>query len=301
MHPKNKYSGKYPIKQLLTQEPVLKNFLIKINNGDKSIDFAHPQAVKVLNKTLLRNYYDLNFWDIPEGYLCPPIPGRAEYIHHLADLLKETAPQVAGSEVRCLDIGTGANCIYPILGVMEYGWNFTASEIDEQALQNAKDIVDKNTALRGKIEIRHQSNPRDIFRGVVGESDYYHLMFCNPPFFESAAEAEETTDRKLKNLNLKSDRRNFGGQNHELWCIGGEKKFINDIAFQSRFFKDQVLWFSTLVSKKENLRGLYKTLEKSGVNEVKTLEMPVGNKVSRAVAWTFKDSENQKVWLAEKI
>ena len=55
--------------------------------GDESVDFANPAAVKALNRALLRQDYGLDYWDIPAGYLCPPIPGRADYVHYLADLL----------------------------------------------------------------------------------------------------------------------------------------------------------------------------------------------------------------------
>lgn len=284
MHPRNKHEGRYDLKKLQTVVPELKNFIGQNPNGQNTIDFANNKAVKLLNQAILLHHYNLDFWDIPDTYLCPPIPGRAEYIHLMADLLEQKPDQ----KVKCLDIGTGANLIYPILGTQEYGWSFVASDIDEKALKNARMIINGNPQLQGKIELRKQANPRDIFRGIIQDGDYFDLMFCNPPFYESALEAAEATQRKSENLQTKNTR-NFGGQSHELWCRGGEKKFINDIAFQSKFFKNQIGWFSTLVSKKENLKDLYKTLKKAGIQNIKTLPLDLGNKKSRVVAWTYQN------------
>src|SRR5690606_24715537 len=116
-----------------------------------SIDFFNPQAVKALNKALLFYYYDIVYWDIPENYLCPPIPGRADYIHYIADLLADNNKGIVptGSEIKCLDIGVGANCIYPIIGVKEYGWSFIGADIDALAIKSAKKIIASNPSLQG--------------------------------------------------------------------------------------------------------------------------------------------------------
>ncbi|MCV5737882.1 RlmF-related methyltransferase, partial [Escherichia coli] len=82
-------------------------------------------------KALLTAYYDIDFWDIPEHYLCPPIPGRADYIHRVAELLDgEVKGKYRHQNVRALDVGVGANCIYPIVGVTQYGWHYTGSDVD---------------------------------------------------------------------------------------------------------------------------------------------------------------------------
>jgi 23S rRNA (adenine1618-N6)-methyltransferase len=53
----------------------------------------------------------------PANYLCPPIPAVADYLHYLADLLADGSGGVPrGIKVRALDVGVGANCIYPLLG-----------------------------------------------------------------------------------------------------------------------------------------------------------------------------------------
>jgi 23S rRNA (adenine1618-N6)-methyltransferase len=54
----------------------------------ETIDFSDPEAVKSLNQALLISYYDIQMGY--SHYLCPPIPGRADYIHYIADLLAES-------------------------------------------------------------------------------------------------------------------------------------------------------------------------------------------------------------------
>ena len=87
LHPRNKNRERYDFKQLIESSPELAPFVKPNTHGDESIDFSDPQAVKVLNKSLLLHHYGISNWDIPESYVCPPIPARADYIHHMADFL----------------------------------------------------------------------------------------------------------------------------------------------------------------------------------------------------------------------
>ncbi|MCX6305965.1 MAG: 23S rRNA (adenine(1618)-N(6))-methyltransferase RlmF [Bacteroidetes bacterium] len=301
LHPRNKHRERYDFKQLIVSCPEMAPY-VKLNMyDDESIDFSDPEAVKVLNKALLLHFYGLGFWDIPAGYLCPPIPGRADYIHHMADLLcsKNYGKIPAGQKIKCLDIGTGANCVYPVIGNREYGWSFTGSDIDPIAIEAAKQIVELNPVLAGNIEFRLQPQPNDIFFGVIQKEEYFDLTICNPPFHASLAEATSGTMLKLSNLNDEKAAGavlNFGGRNNELWCKGGEEKFIRDMIRQSKFFAESCFWFSTLVSKQSHLKGFYLALEKEKAVEVKTIPMGQGNKSSRILAWTFLTQEQQGTW-----
>lgn len=294
MHKDNRHQQGYNFKALLKNTPELFDFIIKnkFNNRD-TINFSDPKAVKLLNSALLKTYYKLSFWDIPDNYLCPPIPGRVDYIHHLNDLLLSTESTI-DKKVRVLDIGTGASCIYPILGVTEHGWQFVASEIDPASIKMANKIIANNKSLIGKIECRRQHNQENIFNGVINNEEFYHLTLCNPPFHKSLAEATEGTKQKWQNLNktnqLKSRKAttlNFGGQKAELWCPGGELAFIRKMIKESKGFAKQVGWFTCLVSKKEHISKLKLTLKKSNVSQVKVVNMAQGQKVSRFIAWRF--------------
>lgn len=301
LHPRNKHRERYDFKQLINTCPELAQF-VKLNKyNDESIDFSNPEAVKMLNKALLKHFYDIKNWDIPQGYLCPPIPGRADYIHYIADLLQISnyGKIPKGEKIKCLDIGVGANCVYPIIGNKEYGWSFIGSDIDPVAIENANKIIESNSNLKTIVDLRLQNNPKDFFYGILQKDELIDLSVCNPPFHASLAEAQSGTLRKLSNLNQKKITKpvlNFGGQNNELWCEGGEERFVREMIRESKKFSTSCFWFSTLISKQSNLKSAYKALEKAEAVEVKTIPMGQGNKTSRIVAWTFLAKEQQNKW-----
>ncbi|MFT5054636.1 MAG: 23S rRNA (adenine1618-N6)-methyltransferase [Oceanospirillaceae bacterium] len=292
LHPRNKHQGRYDLKKLSASNKDLGRFVSPNKYGDESINFFDPKAVKALNKALLKEYYEIDHWDIPNTFLCPPIPGRADYIHHVADLLaKENNGKVPlGRKTKCLDIGVGANCVYPIVGVKEYGWSFVGSDVDETAIENAKKIVEENPTLTDRVKIRLQGNPKNIFIGVIQETEEIDITICNPPFHASAAEAQANAQQKMNNLNRDKEVKptsNFGGTNRELWYKGGEIAFIRRMIQQSREISRCVGWFTTLVSKESNLRPINKALQKVGAVDITVIPMGQGHKKSRIVAWRF--------------
>ena len=302
LHPRNKHRERYDFKQLIESCPELAPF-VKLNiYNDESIDFSNPDAVKMLNKALLKHYYNIDNWNIPENYLCPPIPGRADYIHHVADLLggKNFGKIPTGNKIKCLDIGVGANCVYPIIGNKEYGWSFIGADTDTIAIESANKIIELNPFLKGKIEIRLQNKPNDILFGIIQKDELIDLSICNPPFHASLKESQSATLRKLNNLNHEKNTEtilNFGGQDSELCCKGGEKRFVTDMIRQSKFFSASCFWFSTSISKQSHLKSIYEALKKAEAIKVKTITMGQGNKSSRIVAWTFLTQEQQKNWV----
>ena len=190
-------------------------------------------------------------------------------------------------------MGTGANCIYPILGVVEYGWRFVGSDINPAAIACAQQTIAANPSLAGKIELRRQPLPDAIFEGLVQPGETFSASMCNPPFHASRAEATAGTHRKLKNLSGREERRatapvlNFGGQDNELWCPGGEIGFVRRMVRESASRPNLCAWFTTLVSKRESLPAVYRALEDERATEVRTIPIAHGQKKSRVVAWTF--------------
>lgn len=287
LHPRNRHREGYDFDRLTAELPALANFRVMSPRCEATIDFSNPKAVLMLNRAILMADYGLGFWDIPDTYLCPPIPGRVDYIHHLADLLAESndghIPE--GPDIKALDIGTGASLVYPIIGQYEYGWDFTGIDIDPVSIASAREICDRNGL---NIRLKRQTNPENIFRGVIGRGDVFHVTLCNPPFHASPEDADRSSRRKWRNLG-KGDTGalNFGGQNAELWCPGGEIGFIARMIEQSLDFADQCLWFTSLVSKKDSLRPISRMLAKARVAESRIIEMGQGQKTSRFIAWTY--------------
>ncbi|MBT9392590.1 23S rRNA (adenine(1618)-N(6))-methyltransferase RlmF [Hymenobacter sp. NST-14] len=303
MHPRNPHNGRYDFAQLTAASPALSAFVVPNPAGDNSIDFANPAAVKALNQALLLQHYDVQHWDVPAGYLCPPIPGRADYLHYAADLLASDFDGTIPTDkaVHVLDIGVGANCVYPIIGAKAYGWRFVGSETDTVALKAARSMVAANPALAGKVELRAQSHPAFVFEDIVRPREEFDLVVCNPPFHASAADAAAGSRRKGRNLGYPKSAGggpvlNFGGQNTELWCEGGEEGFLKRMVAQSVAVRERVLWFSTLISKKETLPSIYHFLKVAGSPETRTIEMKQGQKISRLVAWTFQTPEQRQEW-----
>jgi 23S rRNA (adenine1618-N6)-methyltransferase len=282
----------------------LKPFIIKSKYGRDSIDFSNPAAVKQLNRALLINHYGLSEWNIPNGYLCPPIPGRVDYLLGLNDELvshlKNTGAAKASDKIKALDIGTGANLIYPIAGQALFGWNWLGTDIDQGSINNAQSIIDANPSLRNMVKLKLQPNIKHIFNGIFESNDYYDVSCCNPPFHKSAAEAQAGSVRKNNNLSRNKKKRqsdlkstysektlNFEGQSNELWCEGGELAFITNMIVESKLVASQVGLFSCLISKKENIKVLSEKIKAVKTTSSHVHEMEQGNKISRFITWSF--------------
>jgi 23S rRNA (adenine1618-N6)-methyltransferase len=343
LHSRNVHRNGYDFDKLTEASPALAPYVRPNPYGNLSIDFADPLAVKALNSALLKLHYQVDAWDIPQGFLCPPIPGRVDYLHYIADLLAgvDTVAKKEGSQhegqdvslvnirqlkfnqlnVRALDIGTGANGVYPLLGIQAYGWHFVASDVDPLSLSNVNAIIEANACLQGKLQTRLQTDHQKVFHGIIQADDRFDITLCNPPFHSSLAEASEGTQRKVKNLAAnraakghkpqqtllavdtvaknkaeKGVELNFGGQKAELWCEGGEKRFLSDMIRESKDFATQCLWFTSLVSKKENLQPAYAALQKAGAVTIKTIDMAQGNKLTRVLAWSFLTPAQRDLW-----
>lgn len=289
LHPRSLHRGRYDFAALVQASPELAAFVSVNEYGDPSVDFSNPLAVKALNRALLASFYAIRDWDIPPDYLCPPIPGRADYLHYLADLLAADG----GTSARVLDIGTGASCIYPLLGNRIYGWRFAASDIDVAALKNAQRLLDAND-MNLCVELRLQQSRQHIFEGVLNAQEHFSLTLCNPPFHASASDAGRGTARKWKNLRGTEDARlNFGGRSAELWCAGGEEAFIGRMIAESAAYAKNCAWFTSLVSKSASLPALYRALKNAGVLEQRTVQMAQGQKISRFIAWSFMDQSER--------
>ena len=260
-------------------------------HGDLSIDFSDPLAVKTLNAALLNRYYNIVGWDLPEGALCPPIPGRADYIHYMADL-----PGLEQPKIKLLDIGTGANGIYPLLACQIYGWQCVGSDINAHSLENVATIIAHNPTLKDRFTLRTQHDKNHMFEGIIQAGEFFDVSVCNPPFHASPDEAVKGSQRKLNNLARsrgeqtardKSPTLNFGGLGAELWCKGGEQLFLKKLIRESQVYATQCRWFSSLVSKADNVKPAKKLIRKLGAVDCREIEMTQGNKTTRVLAWTF--------------
>lgn len=301
LHPRNKNRDRYDLDALVKATPELDNYILVGRSGQHTIEFSNPKAVKLLNTAILSHYYGITNWEFPDENLCPPIPGRADYIHHVADLLaaKNSGEIPMGDKITCLDLGVGASCIYPIIGLAEYQWRFIGSDIDAKSIASAQEIIRTNTSFKNKIECRLQPHAEHFFRNILEEKELVDVVICNPPFHSSMEDAQKGTRRKVKNLSGKqssSPKRNFAGKHNELVYDGGEYTFVQNMIKESKEFSKNSFWFSALISKKQNLKGLNRMIDEVGAYEAKMIPMGTGNKTSRILAWSFLTAEEQKEW-----
>ena len=300
LHPRNLHRNSYDFETLITSVPELKHYVFKNDYDTLTINFSIPKAVRLLNKSLLLKYYNVKNWDIPENNLCPPIPGRADYVHYLADLLAEDNGEIpTGTPVKGLDIGTGANLVYPLIANYSYGWEMLGTDINPNSLENAQKILESNPDLKENIQLKLQPDSNLIFKNIILSKDRFTFSMCNPPFHESEEDAMLGNRRKSNNLRKKKVDKtnlNFSGNASELWCEGGEMAFIKKMINESVQFSSQVLWFTSLVSKKDNLHQLTTLLKNLNVPVFKIIDMTQGQKISRILVWTFVPKDNRKDW-----
>ena len=303
-HANSKFKNGYNFDMLRKFDSNLNKFIIKNKFGYDTIDFSNPNAVKILNSCLLRFNYRLKYWDIPDNFLCPPVPSRADYIYHLNDLIPHQSDK-KDRYYKGLDIGVGANCIYPIIGVSEYGWKFVGTDTNNASCNCARVIVDRNDILRDNIEIRLQSNENSIFKSILKDNETFDFCMTNPPFHSSAEEAKEGSRRKWRNLTLNKQKRsspipkvtkskslilNFGGEDSELHCDGGEVQFISNMIDESCHIdvQSRIRLFTSLVSKQSSLIRLTNKLEQiSSIKDVQVISCRHGNKDSSILIWRF--------------
>eukprot|EP01056_Protomagalhaensia_sp_Gyna25_P004576 Protomagalhaensia_sp_Gyna_25__4575@NODE_421_length_3494_cov_90_195658_g307_i1_p1_GENE_NODE_421_length_3494_cov_90_195658_g307_i1NODE_421_length_3494_cov_90_195658_g307_i1_p1_ORF_typecomplete_len355_score63_85Methyltransf_10/PF05971_12/3_4e54MTS/PF05175_14/1_6e13Methyltransf_31/PF13847_6/8_5e07UPF0020/PF01170_18/1_6e05PrmA/PF06325_13/1_9e05Methyltransf_23/PF13489_6/0_00012Methyltransf_25/PF13649_6/0_0047CMAS/PF02353_20/0_01TehB/PF03848_14/0_025Cons_hypoth95/PF03602_15/0_024NAS/PF03059_16/0_042N6_ len=174
-HPKNRLMS-IDFKALEADYPYL-SACFKTSPRGRFLDFKNPVTLKSLTKATFHKYYNID-WDLPEGYLISPLPGRLNYLLEAADVLKLKEREWMRN-VKILDVGVGANCIHPLLLVREFGCHVVGSDIDADALKIAQGIVDSN-GLKESVDLRRQRNQDSFFLGMLSNVD---LTVCNPPFY----------------------------------------------------------------------------------------------------------------------
>eukprot|EP00210_Caulerpa_lentillifera_P001543 g1481.t1 len=243
------------------------------NHGYSTMDFADPVATLQLTKTLLKEYYDIT-WDIPVGHLVPPLPCRAKYNAWIHDLLQLSSPD--RNSVRGLDIGCGANCIYPLLGAATYGWNFIGTDITAEAVLHANANRDRNPRIGHLINIiKIPESCQDILIPVVQEYGDFHFSMCNPPFFSSIEEASQ------------NQKTAFGGTMEEMVHPGGELAFVNKILQESIQLQAHIHWYTVMLGKKTTFKQIRAQLHSLGAVAIRTSTLLQGKITRWTIAWSF--------------
>ncbi|CAG9537090.1 unnamed protein product [Cercopithifilaria johnstoni] len=294
MHPRNPYRDKPPDFSLLADKFVeFRSHCYIGSNGKLKMNFRDTNAVRILARTLLLSDFGLDV-DIPPDCLVPRIPQRLNYILFIDDLLKANG---ISENVLGIDIGTGASCVYALLGAKQFGWRFLATDADPFAIEIASRNVEKND-MSERIEVVRVPADRmikDVLRSYP-ETEFTFCM-CNPPFYEY-----DEFEEKFKYLG-DNVLTNVGGSNcvhrpaphsatvarsNELAVTGGEVAFVSRLIEDSFVLQNCVKLYTSMVGKKSSLVELRKKLGRclSVRSTVTTLYQ--GKTHRWVLAWTFE-------------
>uniref|UniRef100_A0A8C7MDU6 U6 small nuclear RNA (adenine-(43)-N(6))-methyltransferase n=1 Tax=Oncorhynchus kisutch TaxID=8019 RepID=A0A8C7MDU6_ONCKI len=155
-----------------------------------------------------------------------------------------------GEPRRGIDIGTGASCIYPLLGASMNGWHYLATEVDDICFDYTTRNVEQNN-LSDLIKVPQKTLLMDALKSAIG-------------------------------VNSRNSRRpppssvNTGGVT-EIMVEGGELEFVKRIIHDSLQLKTR-LWYSCMLGKKCSL-----------VPKVNHTEFCQGRTMHWALAWSFYD------------
>ncbi|KAI0150678.1 hypothetical protein GGR57DRAFT_180274 [Xylariaceae sp. FL1272] len=295
MHPekyfKDLYSTEPDFYQLGVAHP---EFGAVLKNGSQ-LDFADPNSVMQLTKTLLKADFNLQL-NLPSDRLCPPVPNRHNYILWLKDLLDSSSSSYTECfdperRVVGLDIGTGASLIYPLLGCAQRSsWHFVATDIDATSLEYAR-INARLNELEHRIRIvpRQASEPL-IPLDELGLSNIDFVM-VNPPFYSSENELASLAAQKSKPPNTACT-----GAPNEMVCDGGEVGFIQRILQESLLTRRRVQWYTAMVGKQSSLEVLVDRLKEHKIHNYAITTFIQGTKTRRwAIAWSFV---NRRPWMS---
>ncbi|KAH8739310.1 YbiN-like RNA methylase [Cryptosporidium ryanae] len=296
---------------------------IKINNGKVHINYDNPRAIYKISKVLLHYRYKIT-WKIPRGFLVPTIPSRVNYVHYIADLLtpehifnteetkglfsKTCLPHKTGikhetefcsvktyliptgRQIFGLDIGVGANCIFPILCNSIYSWSMVGTDISTESLFISNSIIEINN-LSDSIKLIHQKNVDQILVGILDHpkisNTYFAFSICNPPFYSSNEDS----------INSTHPNRSRSCKEYEVITIGGEFNFLLKLYKQSKNFQKRVIWFTSQVSKLKNIKKLreifrYELCSKK-LEATRIISLKQGKHEKWVLAWSFYNKEER--------
>ena len=278
---------------LIKEFPELKKYILKQNEDNEEefqFDWSNNELSLLMDKSILNYYFDIKYYDIPKGFLIPPIPSRINYINLINSIITKLINDIDIKNIIGIDIGTGANIIYPILGYSIYKWKFICTEINKEAYNNAKLILQKNN-LENNINIIKQNNKDNIFISILNRENKYIFSMCNPPYYNYENEIK-LEDKKRDN------EYNFD----EIYYKNGEYGFFQRYFEESICYKNNVFLYTILIGKKINAENIYDKL--SSYNDIIKIynmqKILTGNNVRYIIYWSFfnnyKDFNNIKLY-----
>ncbi|SPO29520.1 uncharacterized protein UTRI_04747_B [Ustilago trichophora] len=188
------------------------------------------------------NFVDGRLWSVCYVFASKPLPNYTEQ-HHLSPFTSLDP----STQIRGLDIGTGASAIYPILGVSCFpSWHFIGTDIDQSSLDYASAHIVHHPSNADRLGARIQLVPV-----ALGEAPFLpdnkgllHFTMCNPPFYASAEEMDLLAGLKKVPANAVCH-----GTPSEMVTAGGEVAFVQRMIGESLITNKEVLWWTCMLGK----------------------------------------------------
>ena len=288
MHPKNRYRYERPdFRRFVEICPEFRQYTTtsSTEDGHVSVDFRNWDACRELVRLQFQEDFGIS-WTIPKPHLVPPIANRLNYLCFIHDLISLWSPEPknrASYEYKVLDIGCGANLVYPLLGAVYFGWSFVGCDVNTDALRIAATNRDANPSISPCIILKKvASQPcqgNNGTRGIIGscldDDDTFDACVCNPPFFSNFSDMGQ------------NPLTNYGGTSMEMVYPGGEESFVIEMIQDSAQHKHSIAWFSTMVGKKQTLKHAKKLLYSLGNTCIRTHELVQGTTHRWVISWSF--------------
>uniref|UniRef100_K3WZ68 AAA+ ATPase domain-containing protein n=1 Tax=Globisporangium ultimum (strain ATCC 200006 / CBS 805.95 / DAOM BR144) TaxID=431595 RepID=K3WZ68_GLOUD len=288
LHARNRYKDNAPDFYQLAQLYAPFKQYVNDEKQTASLAWDDPFAVRELTKTLLLHDFQLH-WSLPIDRLCPPLPNRLNYLHWIEDLLLEAniaALSPSETSIYGIDIGTGASCIYALLGAqMHPNWRFLATEINAESFTSAQENVRRNPALETRVNVLRVQTQRLLREpleqlkpsfGGANNGGVVHFCMCNPPFFDDMSEADTNPSTCCM------------GSSNEMVCSGGEVAFINNMIDDSLVLRHRIVWYTSMIGKKSTVRKILAVLREKQIPQTRTTEFLQGRTKRWGIAWTFR-------------
>lgn len=281
------------LKMASNHPELLKYLVTNPTTGAQLINLKNEESVRLYNQALLYDWFGIKI-ELPPGHLCPTVLSRTRYIRWIAELLKH-----CGQEEKIgIDVGTGASCVYPLIGHAAYGWKFISSDVDDESLEwasknvklnnwtdfiavvKAKEVAPHSPSQSGEDKTYHildgllNSDSSRIRSGSVN-FEKVHFSMCNPPYFDRPEDKIERHDTVC----IATDG--------ELATSGGEVEFVKQMIRESAELKSSVSWYTTLLGKKSSVQPLLRYLKTFNPAEIRHTTFIQGRNSRWAIAWTF--------------
>ncbi|KAJ3641083.1 hypothetical protein Zmor_027604 [Zophobas morio] len=287
MHPRNIYKQPPNFKQLAIQYPDFRKHATQDLSGKVTIDFKNVEALRALTCTLLKKDFGLDI-QIPLNKLIPTVPLRLNYILWIEDLLS-VADRT--DNIKGIDIGTGASCVYPTIAAKKNQWTMLATEIDPESIKFATENVKRNS-LQNLVTVI-QVKDTLLNEAVDQHPHEYDFCMCNPPFFSTTQELHPFF--KARKQNRPHPRNAFCASVDEVVAKGGEVDYISRLINESKTLDTQIKIYSSMVGHKSTLPPLKKLLREVEVVSFKQTEFCQGHTTRWGLAWTFADIDLTKI------